>query len=608
MIDYSIDTISFQTIDDKLKVSIKGWAFCDDYRIDVYGDNSLVYCFKGNQQRFDVAYAHHVKIENNQYGFEEEIVIPGHVELVKLFLVYGTKKQRIYTKSLTKKHNIYAEVCSFCDYAQNILYKNLISGDVLGMIRRIPQKLKSILDGNNQSGDTVYDPDNINEYHSWLENHKYKQEKEIDKITYFCLCNNQSVHGDNIICNEILNLDEVHTDYICFVGKECTLYEPFFSYVSECVNYDLLYFDHDHRDEYGERYRPELKPDFSYDTLMGVNYIGNVFIVRKSFIQRFDKCKIDLYEILKYVVNRSSNIGHISEILFSDNNHEEIQKNKRSVENSPLVSIVIPTKDHIQDLKICLDSIHNKSTYKNYEIVVIDNNSEKKESLEYFDEVNQTLKNVSVYRMECEFNYSYINNYAIDHYCNGEYLILLNNDTEVLTPDWIEQFLAFATDEGVGSVGALMFFPDQTIQHAGVIMGLGGVAGHAHYGKPADYQGYGYELKVPYNVSCNTAACLMFSRKHYEEVGKLNENLKVAFNDVDFGLKLLSRGYRNVMLPTVNLIHYESKSRGTDNSAEKMERYLNECEYMKEHWANYISQDPYYNKNYSLIEEYKLRG
>ena len=191
--------------------------------------------------------------------------------------------------------------------------------------------------------------------------------------------------------------------------------------------------------------------------------------------------------------------------------------------------------------------------------------------------------------------------------CHGEYVLMLNNDTEVVTNDWLEKMLLYAMKDGVGSVGAFLMFPDHTIQHAGIIMGKGGVAGHAYSGVSVDIPGYGYELKVPYDVCCCTAACLMTSKKKYLEVEGLNEDLKVAFNDVDFGLKLLKAGYRNVMMPSVKLYHYESKSRGMDKSAEQLKRYYAECDYMKEHWSAYIEHDPFYNDNYSKNSDYQLQ-
>ena len=185
---------------------------------------------------------------------------------------------------------------------------------------------------------------------------------------------------------------------------------------------------------------------------------------------------------------------------------------------------------------------------------------------------------------------------------------MLNNDTEIVTSDWLEKLLYYASQKGVGSVGAFLMFPDQTIQHAGIIMGKGGIAGHAYSGVSVDEEGYGYSLKVPYDVSCCTAACLMILKEKYLEVDGLDEELKVAFNDVDFGLKLLEKRYRNVFLPDVKLFHYESKSRGMDKSAEQLKRYYSECDTMRERWNKYIEKDPFYNENFSKDDDYMLHS
>ena len=205
-----------------------------------------------------------------------------------------------------------------------------------------------------------------------------------------------------------------------------------------------------------------------------------------------------------------------------------------------------------------------------------------------------------------EFNYSKINNFAVNK-ANGEYIVLLNNDTEIISPDWLNIMVGYASQSHVGAVGTKLLFPDDTIQHAGIVMGKGGLAGHINYGKPRNYQSYRWDLKIPYDYAGCTAACLMFSRKKYDEVGGLEETLEVAFNDVDFNLKLLTKGYYNVFLPGVELYHYESKSRGLDTTPEKQKRFASEWSYMKEKWNDIIEKDPYYNDNYSRNEDYMLK-
>lgn len=610
MVDYSIDSISIQQQDGISTVKMRGWVFSKEYEIEIRGDRERLGRFQGNEQRYDVCFSHGVEVEDNQYGFDVTFSFPEKINLLQIFVVHGKRKSRIYSLSLSRKHFVknYSQMCNAVDKIKKTCSNAFTQYSFPKLLRKIARRLR---EGNKPiNRKELFDPNNTEEYLKWLEKCKYKKPEIFKNITYYVSSKNEiDFHGNKVIRNDVLMLDDIGTDYVCFVGKDCHIYEPFYAYVSECRNYDVLYFDHDHIDIDGKRYKPVLKPDFSFDTLQSVNYIGDVFVVNKKLLNEFDGKQFNTYDVLLRLAQISNCFGHVPKILYADNQVPERRNiERKNTESEPLISIVIPTKDHLEDLKNCIESIISKSTYQNYEIVVIDNASELDESVLYFEEIQKKNTRIKVFRLECKFNYSYINNQAIDKYCRGNYILLLNNDTEVITPDWLEQMLFYAEKESIGSVGALLYFPDNTIQHAGIIMGMGGIAGHAHYQKAKDSIDFGYEMQVPYNVSCCTAACLMFRRDHYEEVGGLNEDLQVAFNDVDFGLKLLSRGYRNLFLPTVKLFHYESKSRGLENSAEKMKRYLQECEYMKKNWSQYIENDPFYNKNYSLQEDYKLQS
>lgn len=609
MIDYSLDSFTIQKQKDAYALKMRGWVFSQKYEIGICGDRKMLSRFQGNEQRYDVCFSHGVEVEDNQYGFDVSVSIPENIKLIHIYVFHNGRKIRIHSISLSGNYlvKIYSRICNFIDQAKKVIDNTIAQQSISGVIKKIIFRFKK---GRNTSNHKeIFDPNNKDEYRKWLEKCSYKKPDGFDNITYYVSPENTAnVRGKHVIRHTVFHLDSIDTDYVCFVGKDCHLYKQFYAYISECQKYDMLYFDHDHIDADGRRYKPVLKPDFSFDTLQSVNYIGNVFVVHRKMLKEFDGKQIENYEIVMQLARMTTRIGHISKVLYADNSISEVTNVERHLPHSkPLVSIVIPTKDHISDLQTCIDSIINKSTYQNYEIVVIDNASVLDESAVYFEDVQKNNKAVKVFRLECKFNYSYINNQAIQRFCNGDYILLLNNDTEVITPDWLEQMLFYAEKDDIGSVGALLYFPDHTIQHAGIIMGMGGVAGHAHYQKPMDSNDFGYEMKVPYNVSCCTAACLMFRKDHYEKVGGLNEELQVAFNDVDFGLKLLSEGYRNVFLPSVKLFHYESKSRGLENSAEKMKRYIQECEYMKQHWGKYIEKDPFYNENYSLQEDYKLQ-
>lgn len=268
------------------------------------------------------------------------------------------------------------------------------------------------------------------------------------------------------------------------------------------------------------------------------------------------------------------------------------------LKKQPLVSILIPTKDYAETLETCLKSIYEKTTYKNYEIIVINNNSEEAETFDLFDKYKKKYKNFSVLDANIPFNYSKLNNMAAKK-AKGEVLVLLNNDTEIITPEWLEILVGYAVQSHIGAVGPKLLYPDNTVQHAGVIMGLGGVASHAYIGAARDEVGAYGRLRVPYNYAAVTGACLVVEKKKFEKVGGLEEKLTVAYNDIDFCMKLLGAGYVNVEVPMVELCHFESKSRGLDTAPEKKKRFDEEQDFMYKKWPEMIANDPYYNPNFS---------
>ena len=287
-----------------------------------------------------------------------------------------------------------------------------------------------------------------------------------------------------------------------------------------------------------------------------------------------------------------------------------IYKINYRIQNKPLVSILIPNKDHIRDLTRCIDSIRERSTYDNYEIIVIENNSTSEIIFKYYEYL-ASLDNVRVIRYADSFNYAAINNFGAK-YTRGEYLLLLNNDTEVITPEWIEEMLTYAQRADVGAVGAKLYYEDDTVQHAGIVIGLGAhrAAGHIHYGVPKSSKGYMGKLHYVQNVSAVTGACLMVKKSLYDEVGGLDEKFTVAFNDVDFCLRLREKGYLNIFTPDAELYHYESKSRGFENTEEKQARFCGEVKLFRERYAEIIEKgDPYYNVNFSLdYADYAIRS
>ena len=266
---------------------------------------------------------------------------------------------------------------------------------------------------------------------------------------------------------------------------------------------------------------------------------------------------------------------------------------------NPKVSILIPNKDYIGTLKVCLKSL-KKTTYKNYEIIIIENNSTEKETFEYYEKIDGKDNIKVVYYPEKVFNYSAIINFGVRN-STGDYIIQLNNDTELLTPDWLQEMLGFAQREEVGAVGVKMYYPDKTIQHAGIIVGIGGVAGHVFKNIPYNMHGYFSKDAMIQNLSAVTAACIMTPRSIYDDVGFMDEKFQVAFNDVDFCLKIRKLGKLIVYNPYVEFLHYESKSRGYEDTVEKQQRFKGEIDYFYEKWQGFLDEgDPYYNINLRL--------
>ena len=415
--------------------------------------------------------------------------------------------------------------------------------------------------------------------------------------------------------------------------------------INEKENVEFIYSDEDKIDETYERFEPYFKPDYSPETLACNNYITHFVVVKKELIERCGKLNSEFngaqdFDFVLRATKEAKEVVHISKILYHWRVHKSstanvadakpyayeagkraveahvkrlgkkaqvedgqdvpgIYKIKYEIEGNPKVSILIPNKDNINLLKTCIDSILKLTTYKNYEIVVIENNSEKKETLEYYNEISKNEKVRVINSGIKEFNYSKIINFGVQN-VTGEFILQLNNDTKVLNPDWLENMVGYAQNKEIGAVGARLYYEDKTIQHAGIIVGLSGIAGNGLVNLPYGKHAYFGREAATRNVAAVTGACLLCRRELYEEVGYMDEEkFKVAFNDVDFCLKLLEKGYRNVYNPYVELIHYESKSRGYEYTKEQEERFDNESENFKDKWKKYIYYDPYYNTNFT---------
>jgi len=434
-------------------------------------------------------------------------------------------------------------------------------------------------------------------------------------------------------------------DFIMLVDNDDTISRDAMYYMVEALNknkkLDFIYSDEDKLDYNANRCEPHFKPDYSPDTLMSINYICHLSMIRKTIVDELGGFRSEYdgsqdYDLFLRVAEVTDNIHHIDKILYHwrqtatstagsiDNKNYTIDTSIKALNealkrrkikgnaykhpdlnaflinyehNNPLVSIIIPTRDRLDLLKSCVDSIIEKCAYKNYEIIIADNDSIEKETLKFFDEYKEKYQNFLVEKVSGEFNYSKINNEAVKK-CNGEYILLLNNDTKVIEPDFLDKMVGYAIQEHVGAVGIKLLYADKKVQHAGVVLGYGGVAGHIYVTSSIHDNGVYGRLSLPYNYTAVTAACLLVSKKKYLEVAGLDENLKVALNDVDFNLKLLKKGYYNVLLPNVTMYHLESKSRGYEVTKEKVERFKSEESYMIEKWKEYLKEDKFFSRNY----------
>lgn len=420
----------------------------------------------------------------------------------------------------------------------------------------------------------------------------------------------------------------------------------------------LIYSDEDKIDEKGERCDPHFKSDWNLDLLYSQNYVSHLGVYRTDIVKKIGGFRIgyegsqDYDLLLRYsreidhknivhipkvlyhwrMVEGSTALGHGEKSYTTDAGikaledhfnclgenvtveqgmHQNIYKvNWPTTTNegiTPLVSLVIPTYNGYEITKQAIDSILEKTSYPNYEILLVDNNSDDPLSLEYFEELESHEK-VTVLRYPYPFNYSAINNFAVSQ-ANGEIIGLINNDVEVINSEWLSEMVSNALRPDIGCVGAMLYFHNDTIQHAGVIIGIGGVAGHSHkHFKRGDY-GYFSRLKVVQNLSAVTAACLLVRKSVFEEVEGLNEkDLTVAFNDVDFCLKVQAAGYRNLWTPYAELYHYESISRGAEDNPEKVARFNKEAQYMVEKWDTKRQSDKFYNGNLTCTkEDFSLR-
>ncbi len=473
------------------------------------------------------------------------------------------------------------------------------------------------------------------------------------RIVYQKLLKNEGISGNTNECLKLATGEYIglfdHDDIL----HPSTLYE-YVKAVNE-QDADYIYCDETtfKNGDINKMLTMHFKPDYAVDNLRANNYICHFSVFAKRLLEgeelfrsRFDGSQD--HDMILRMTDRAKHIVHIPKLLYywrchegsvasgidakpyvvaaakgavadhlrrhgfthfqitSTRAFETIFKIRYEIIGDPMISIVIPNKDHAADLKRCITSILEKSTYENYEIVIVENGSETKEIFEYYTSLKEydNIRVVTYEKPEGQngFNYSAVNNFGVKQ-TKGDYILLLNNDTEVITVNWMEELLMYAQREDVGAAGAKLYYGNKTIQHAGVVLQLGAhrTAGHSHYGQSRENLGYMGRLCYAQNVSAVTGACLLVKKSLFEEVGGLDESFAISLNDVDFCLKLREKGLLNVFTPFAELYHYESVSRGLDDSGEKAERYNRESAHFRKKWKTVLEKgDPYYNPNFSL--------
>lgn len=452
--------------------------------------------------------------------------------------------------------------------------------------------------------------------------------------------------------NTNVALDMATGDYIAFMDHDDLLTpDALYECVAELNEYpdtELIYTDEDKITMDGEEYFfPHFKSDFNLDMLCTTNYFCHLVVVKKELYQAAGKLNGEYdgaqdYDFVLRCVEKTDKIRHIPKILYhwracegstagsADNKsyivdagakavrahyrrmgieaeviptkYPGMYRTKYPVKQTPKISVIIPNKDHTDDLELCLFSMTRKSTYRNYEILIVENNSEKEETFEYYRKLPDRYPKARVLTWEKEFNYSAINNFAAKE-AKGGYLLFLNNDVEILTPDWMEEMLQNCQQENVAAVGAKLYYPDDTIQHAGVVLGLGGIAGHIMCRASKEDPGYFGRMISVQEISAVTAACMMVKKSDFDAVGGLDETFQVAFNDIDLCMKFRAAGKKIIFTPYAELYHYESKSRGLEDTPEKQFRFDKEVKRFQEKWAQQLEmEDPYYSPNLSVTE------
>ncbi len=471
------------------------------------------------------------------------------------------------------------------------------------------------------------------------------------RIKIKSLGENKGIAGNS---NEALSL--ATGDYVAFLDHDDTL-APFALFeivraINETPEADFIYSDEDLMSENGKiRFEPHFKPDWSPDNLRSCNYITHLTVIKKELLTKSGWFREGFegsqdYDLILRATETAGRIVHIPKVLYHWRLHKDSCAGRPDVKfyayesgekaladhllrtgmegtiedgpspglykiayriDNPKVSIIIPSKDHAEDLNNCIKSILGKSTYKNYEIIIVENGSVEDKTRRLYDELER-INNIKIKKWVGPFNYSSVNNHAA-LFASGEVLLFLNNDTEVIGADWLEKMIEHAERKDVGAVGAKLYYRDGTVQHAGVILGAGGQVLHPHRFFSSEAFGYRARLKIVQDVSAVTGACLMMRKEVFEEIGGFDEGYEISFGDIDLCLKIREKGYLVLWTPIAELYHQELKTRGYDDTAEKRERVKREEVLFLAKWNNVLEKgDPYYSPNLTQDkEDYSIR-
>ena len=565
--------------------------------------------------------------------------------------------KKIRDKRMEKKAYKYFGTLSFPDETERkrqseTVYEREIIFSILVPLYNTPEKflremIESVIHQTYPQWELCL-ADGSDAEHSYVETICKEYGENDKRIVYQKLERNEGISGNTNACYKMAT-----GEYIGLFDHDDILHPSVFYEYRKVIDEqgaDYIYCDEATftKGQINKMITLHFKPDYAIDNLRANNYICHFSLFKKSLLQETELFRTEFdgsqdHDMILRLTSLAKNVVHVPKILYYWRAHAGsvasdisaklycIDAAKRAVADhlrnyeiyntlitstrafetifrlqyeltaEPKVSIVIPTSDQTEYLKKCIDAIESRNTYGNYEILVVENNSKKEETFAYYETLKEN-PNVRLITYQGEFNYSKINNFAVKE-AGGEYLLLMNNDVEILGNDFIRELLMYAQRTDVGAVGAKLLFPDNTIQHAGIVLGLGAhrTAGHGHYREENAHIGYMGRLCYAQNVSAVTGAALMVRKTLYEKVGGFDEELAVALNDVDFCLKLRKEGLLNVFTPFAEAYHYESVSRGLDNSGKNGDRYEKECEYFRTKWKEVLAKgDPYYNPNFTL--------